>query len=82
MGKLKVVWSVKSECGPVRKKNEDSVFPDKSGSSFVPFKAGVFDGMGGHKKGEVASKLASSVMKEDYKDLVSYVEKPNKANYQ
>ena len=81
MGKLKVVWSVKSECGPVRKKNEDSVFPDKSGSSFAPFKAGVFDGMGGHKKGEVASKLASSVMKEDYKDLVSYVEKANEAIY-
>lgn len=82
MGKLKVVWSIKSECGPVRKKNEDSVFPDKSGNSFVPFKAGVFDGMGGHKKGEVASKLASSVMKEDYKDLVSYVEKANEAIYQ
>lgn len=82
MGKLKVIWSVKSECGPVRKKNEDSVFPDKSGNSFVPFKAGVFDGMGGHKKGEVASKLASSVMKEDYKDLVSYVEKANEAIYQ
>ena len=81
MGKLKVVWSIKSECGPVRKKNEDSVFPDKSGSSFVPFKAGVFDGIGGHKKGEVASKLASSVMKEDYKDLVSYVEKANEAIY-
>ncbi len=81
MGKLKVVWSVKSECGPVRKKNEDSVFPDISGSGFVPFKAGVFDGMGGHKKGEVASELASSVMKEDYEDLVSYVEKANEAIY-
>ena len=81
MEKLKIVWSIKSESGPVRKKNEDSVFPDKSGSSFVPFKAGVFDGMGGHKKGEVASKLASSVMKEDYKDLVSYVEKANEAIY-
>ena len=81
MGKLKVVWSIKSECGPVRKKNEDSVYPDKSGSRFAPFKAGVFDGMGGHKKGEVASKLASSVMKEDYKDLVSYVEKANEAIY-
>ena len=81
MGKLKVVWSIKSECGPVRKKNEDSVYPDKSGSSFAPFKAGVFDGMGGHKKGEVSSKLASSVMKEDYKDLVSYVEKANEAIY-
>tara|TARA_B100000700_G_C14538445_1_gene620829 strand:- start:16 stop:597 length:582 start_codon:yes stop_codon:yes gene_type:complete len=79
--KLKVVWSVKSECGPVRKKNEDSVFPDISGSGFVPFKAGVFDGMGGHKKGEIASELASSVMKEDYEDLVSYVEKANEAIY-
>jgi len=78
---LKVVWSIKSECGPVRKKNEDSVFPDKSGNSFVPFKAGVFDGMGGHKKGEVASELASSVMKEDYEDLVSYVEKANEVIY-
>ena len=55
MEKLKIVWTVKSECGPIRKKNEDSVFPDVSGSGFVPFKAGVFDGMGGHKKGEVAS---------------------------
>ena len=33
-----------------KKKNEDSVFPGLSGSGFVPFKAGVFDGMGGHKK--------------------------------
>ena len=82
MEKLKLVWSVKSECGPVRKKNEDSVFPDVSGSGFVPFKAGVFDGMGGHKKGEVASELASSVMKKDYEDLVTYVEKANKAIYE
>ena len=82
MEKLKIVWSVKSECGPIRKKNEDSVFPDVSGSGFVPFKAGVFDGMGGHKKGEVASELASSVMKEDYEDLITYVEKANKAIYE
>ena len=54
MEKFKLVWSVKSECGPIRKKNEDSVFPDVSGSGFAPFKAGVFDGMGGHKKGENA----------------------------
>ena len=82
MEKLRVVWSVKSECGPIRKKNEDSVFPDISGNGFVPFKAGVFDGMGGHKKGEVASKLASSVMKDDYENLISYVEKANKTIYE
>ena len=81
MEKLKVLWSVKSECGPIRKKNEDSVFPDVSGSTFVPFKAGVFDGMGGHKKGEVASKLASLVMKEEYEDLSKYVKKANEAIY-
>jgi protein phosphatase len=79
--KLKVVWSVKSECGPIRKKNEDCVFPDVSGSTFVPFKAGVFDGMGGHKKGEVASKLASLVMKEEYEDIAIYVKKANEAIY-
>ena len=78
----KIVWSVKSECGPVRKKNEDSVFPDISGSGFVPFKAGVFDGMGGHRKGEVASELASSVMEENYENLISYVEKANRAIYE
>ena len=82
MEKLKIVWSVKSECGPIRKKNEDSFFPDVSGSGFVPFKAGVFDGMGGHKKGEVASELASSVMEEDYDNLISYVEKANKVIYE
>ena len=82
MEKLKIVWSVKSECGPVRKKNEDSVYPVVSGSGFVPFKAGVFDGMGGHKKGEVASDLASSVMEKDYENLVSYVERANKEIYE
>ena len=82
MEKFKLVWSVKSECGPIRKKNEDSVFPDLSGSGFVPFQAGVFDGMGGHKKGEVASKLASSVMKKEYENLISYVEEANKTIYE
>ena len=82
MDKLKVVWSVKSECGPIRKKNEDSVFPEISGSGFVPFKAGVFDGMGGHRKGEVASSLASSVMKEECENITSYVEKANKAIFE
>ena len=82
MEKFKLVWSVKSECGPIRKKNEDSVFPDISGNGFVPFKAGVFDGMGGHKKGEVASELASSVMKKEYENLISYVEEANKTIYE
>jgi len=78
---LKVVWSVKSECGPVRKKNEDAAYPNISGSGVVPFKAGVFDGMGGHKKGEVASDIASSVMNEKFDNLVTYVQEANKQIY-
>ena len=81
MDNLKVVWSVKSECGPVRKKNEDAAYPIVSGSGVVPFKAGVFDGMGGHKKGEVASNIASSVMNEKFDDLVTYVQEANKQIY-
>ena len=81
MDNLKVVWSVKSECGPIRKKNEDATFPSISGSDIVPFMAGVFDGMGGHKKGEVASGIASSVMNEKFDDLVTYVQEANKKIY-
>ena len=81
MDNLKVVWSVKSECGPIRKKNEDATFPSISGSDIVPFMAGVFDGMGGHKKGEVASDIASSVMNEKFDDLVTYVQEANKKIY-
>ena len=81
MDNLKVVWSVKSECGPIRKKNEDATFPSISGSDIVPFMAGVFDGMGGHKKGEVASGIASSVMNEKFDDLVTYVQEANKQIY-
>mgnify|MGYP001168962147 FL=1 len=81
MDNLKVVWSVKSECGPVRKKNEDATYPNISGSGIVPFKAGVFDGMGGHRKGEVASDIASSVMNKKFDDLVTYVQEANKQIY-
>ena len=81
MDNLKVVWSVKSVCGPVRKKNEDAAYPNISGSGIVPFMAGVFDGMGGHKKGEVASDIASSVMNEKFEDLVTYVQEANKQIY-
>ena len=36
MKKFKLVWSARSECGPNRKKNEDSLYPSKSGSSAPP----------------------------------------------
>ena len=62
MKNSKAIWTVKTECGPIREKNEDAIYPDKSGSSNLPIKAGIFYGMGGHKKGEVASLIASEVM--------------------
>ena len=78
MKKYKFIWTVKSECGPVRKKNEDSVFPLESGSSNLSIKAGVFDGMGGHKKGEVASELASRTMYKDLDNITDYLKTANK----
>jgi len=78
MKNFKTIWTVKSECGPVRKKNEDSIFPNKSGSSELPLKAGVFDGMGGHNKGEVASQIASEAMLETLNSISSYIDLANK----
>ena len=78
MKNSKAIWTVKTECGPVRKKNEDAIYPDKSGSSTLPIKAGIFDGMGGHKKGEVASLIASEVMNDNLTEISDYVNLANK----
>ena len=78
MKNSKAIWTVKTECGPIREKNEDAIYPDKSGSSSLPIKAGIFDGMGGHKKGEVASLIASEVMNDSFIDIADYVNLANK----
>ena len=78
MTNSKAIWTVKTECGPIREKNEDAIYPDKSGSSSLPIKAGIFDGMGGHKKGEVASLLASKVMNANFINISDYVNIANK----
>ena len=78
MKNSKAIWTVKTECGPIREKNEDAIYPDKSGSSSLPIKAGIFDGMGGHKKGEVASLLASEVMNANFINISDYVNLANK----
>ena len=78
MKNSKAIWTVKTECGPIREKNEDAIYPDKSGSSNLPIKAGIFDGMGGHKKGEVASLIASEVMDDSLAEISDYVNLANK----
>tara|TARA_E500000075_G_C6950003_1_gene299113 strand:- start:495 stop:1148 length:654 start_codon:yes stop_codon:yes gene_type:complete len=84
MRNSKAIWTVKTECGPIREKNEDAIYPHKSGSSNLPIKAGIFDGMGGHKKGEVASLIASEVMDDSLTNISDYVNLANKniLNYQ
>ena len=62
MKKFKLVWSARSECGPNRKKNEDSIYPSISGNSSPPFKAVVCDGLGGHVSGDIASKIAADTL--------------------
>ena len=78
MKNSKAIWTVKTECGPIREKNEDAIYPGKSGSSSLPIKAGIFDGMGGHKKGEVASLIASEVMDDSLAEISDYVNLANK----
>ena len=55
---IKCVWTVASECGPVREKNEDSIYPSVSGSTSKTLYAAVCDGLGGYTGGNIASKLA------------------------
>ena len=78
MKDFKIVWSARSECGPNREKNEDTIFPPISGSSKPPFKAAVCDGLGGHVSGDVASKIAADTLLEGITDLNKIITEANK----
>ena len=77
MKNLKIIWSVRTDCGPEREKNEDAIYPNSSGSKELPFKAAICDGLGGHAKGEVASKIATKVMESDESNIVKIIEEAN-----
>lgn len=81
---IKCVWTIASECGPIREKNEDSVYPAVSGSTFGIFYAAVCDGLGGHKGGEIASKIAIDQIKDNSEKLSNILIKADKEiiNYQ
>ena len=77
MKNLKIIWSVRSVCGPEREKNEDAVYPEIGGSNMPPFKAAVCDGLGGHAKGEVASNIATSTMKNAENNIKKIIQDAN-----
>ena len=78
MKDFKIVWSSRSECGPNRKKNEDTIFPPISGSSKAPFKAAVCDGLGGHVNGDIASKIAAETLSKKDTNLSQIISDANK----
>ena len=55
---MRFIWAAGTHTGRIRKNNEDVIHPDIDGHSSEPLLAGVADGLGGHRDGEVASRVA------------------------
>jgi protein phosphatase len=78
---MNYVWSTGTHVGRVREGNEDSLFPESSGSSSGPVILMVADGMGGAVAGEIASGIAVKVAStQDAADPVSPADRISAAN--
>ena len=55
---MRFIWASGTHTGRIRKNNEDVVHPETDGHCSAPLLVGVADGLGGHRDGEVASRVA------------------------
>ncbi|MFX4261679.1 Stp1/IreP family PP2C-type Ser/Thr phosphatase [Pelotomaculum propionicicum] len=67
-------WAYITDTGLVRALNEDSLYISPEGSFFA-----VADGMGGHQAGEVASKMALQLLKQELDRRINSGEKADQA---
>lgn len=70
---MNMQFAAKSDMGRVRTNNEDSFFTEPEIGLFI-----VADGMGGHKSGEIASKMACDIVSKNLKTLLKAVEVADK----
>src|SRR5665647_3821633 len=69
----------KTDIGKTREKNEDSIYFDNNGDYIIAI---VADGMGGHRSGEIASKIATESAGEYFiKYINKFIDSPKEFLY-